>query len=90
MPKARSIENAVVRWPHVRKLVDYGATLEIHGGGHHLDIASLYADEQLVCMFLCGRMKFDQIMDHLDALAKRYNEEGMVSDEVNGSEYCVW
>src|SRR5258708_2942666 len=77
MPKARSLENEVFPWPHVRKIVDDGATLEIHGGGHHLDIASLYADEQLVCMFRCGRMKFNQIMDHLEELAKRYIGEGM-------------
>jgi hypothetical protein len=35
-------------------------------------------------------MKFDEIMDRLDELAKRYNKEGIVSDKVNGSEYCVW
>jgi hypothetical protein len=81
---------APTAWPNVVRLMNDGATLEIHGGGRHLDIASLCQEEQLVCMFRCNRMRFDQIMAHLEDLAKRYNEAGMVSDEVNGSEYCVW
>lgn len=83
-------QSAATQWPNVKKLVDDGATLEIHGGGYHLDIASLQEGEQLVCMFTCNCMKFDEIMDRLDELAKRYNKEGIVSDKVNGSEYCVW
>ena len=77
-------------WQNLRKIVDDGGSLEIHGGGPHLDIASLHEDEQLICMFFCKRMNFEEIMEHLEALAKRYNEKGMVTDEVNGSEYCVW
>ena len=77
-------------WQNLRKIVDNGGTLEIHGGGPHLDIASLQDGEQLICMFFCLRMNFEEIMEHLEALAKRYNEKGMVTDEVNGSEYCVW
>ncbi len=71
-------------WPNIKALVDDGATLEIHGGDHFRDIASLCAEEQLICMFRCDSMRFEKIMARLEDLAKRYNEEGMVTDEVNG------
>ncbi|MFW6119243.1 MAG: hypothetical protein ACOC7S_02820 [Planctomycetota bacterium] len=77
-------------WAHVRQLVNEGATLDINGGGYHLNIASLYQGEQQVCMFMCREMGFDAIMDRLEKLAKRYCEEGVVTDEVNGTEHCVW
>jgi len=51
-----------MKWQHIRQLVDNGATLEINGGGYHLNIASLYEGEQLVCMFRCDYMDFDAIM----------------------------
>ena len=70
-------------WPKVKGLVDDGATLQIHGGGHFLDIASLYQGEQLICMFHCERMGFVEIMDHLEELARQHNDKGVVSDEVN-------
>ena len=77
------------RWARLRELIDQGATLEINSGGYHLKIASLYQEEQQVCMLRCTRMKFDAIMDHLEELAHRYVEDGMVTDEVNGGEYSV-
>jgi hypothetical protein len=85
-PRNNDQPAAPVSWPNVRKVVDDGATLQVHGGGHFLDIASLYQEDQLICMFLCKRMRFDEIMDRLDVLAKRYNDEGKATDEVNGSE----
>ena len=78
------------RWAHVRQLVNDGATLDINGGGYHLKIASLYQGEQQVCMFMYREMGFDKIMDRLEKLAKRYCDEGIVTDQVNGTEYCVW
>ena len=41
-------------------------------------------------MFMCREAGFDAIMDRLEALAKRYNEEGIATDAVNGGEYCIW
>ena len=78
------------RWKHVRDLVNDGVELQINGGGYALNIASLCDETRQVCMFHCGGMDFDTIMDHLEELAKRYVEEGIVTDEVNGSEHCAW
>jgi len=77
------------RWQYLRQLVNAGANLDINGGGYHLNIASLYLDEQQVCMFECSGMNFDSIMDHIEELAKRFEEEGIVSDELNGTEYSI-
>jgi len=78
------------RWHYVRQLVNDGASLDVNGGGSPLNIASLYHGEQQVCMFECSGMDFDAIMDHLEELAKRYEEDGIATDEVNGQEYSVW
>ncbi|HEY3324234.1 MAG TPA: hypothetical protein VGP72_27530 [Planctomycetota bacterium] len=83
MPGTR--REAAAPWPNIKKVVDDGATLQIHEGGHHLDIASLYDGEQLICMFRCGHMRFDEIMVRLEELAQRYNETGEATDDVNGS-----
>jgi hypothetical protein len=77
------------RWHYIRRLVNNGASLDINGGGYHLNIASLYLDEQQVCMFECSGMNFDSIMDHIEELAKRFEEDGIVSDELNGEEYSI-
>jgi hypothetical protein len=72
-------------WPNLASLVDDGhAQVDINGGGYGLDIA---ADQ--VCMFHCGGMTFEAIMDHLEELATRYVDEGIVTDEVNGQEWSV-
>jgi hypothetical protein len=72
------------RWEHVRRLVNDGANLDINGGGYGMHIASLYLEEELVCMFHCAGMAFDAIMDRLEELAKRFDEDGIATDEVNG------
>jgi hypothetical protein len=78
------------RWKHIAALVNDGAELEIHGGGSHFRMASLCDESRNVCMFECGGMDFEAIMDHLEELAKRYVEENVATDEVNGSEHSVW
>ena len=42
-----------------------------------------------MCMFHCGGTTFESVMDHLEELATRYAEEGIVTDEVNGQEWSV-
>ena len=77
------------RWHFIRQLVNGGASLDINGGGYHLNIAALYLDEQQVCMFECSGMDFDSIMDHIEELAKRFEEEGIATDELNGVEHSI-
>lgn len=77
-------------WQCIREMVNDGASLGIERGDRHLNIASLYHGGQQICMFECSDMDFDAIMDHLDELAERYEEEGIVTDEVNGEEYPTW
>lgn len=77
------------RWQFIRQLVNDGAGLDINGGGYDLNIASLYLEEQQVCMFECSGADFDSIMDHLEELAKRFTEDGIVTDELNGETYCI-
>lgn len=77
-------------WPHVAGLVtDDGATIDINGGGYGLDIAAMHNGSSQVCIFHCGGMTFEAIMNHLESLATRYVEEGIVTDEVNGQEWSV-
>ena len=77
------------RWHYIRQLINDGASLDVNGGGYGMQIASLYLQEQQVCMFHCGGMDFDAIMDRLEELAKRFQEEGIVTDEINGSTYSI-
>ena len=77
-------------WPIVARLVDeHGAQVDINGGGYGLDIAAVHIDTGQVCMFHCGGMTFEAIMDHLEELSTRYVDEGIVTDEVNGQEWSV-
>ena len=76
-------------WASVEQVVNSGAELRVKDGSRNFKIASLYDGEQLICMFECKRMPFREIMDRLDALARRYVDEGIVTDEVDGAEYCV-
>ena len=77
-------------WPTVARLVDeYGAQVDINGGGYGIDIAAIHLEADQVCMFHCGEMTFEPIMDHLEELAARYVDEGIVTDEVNGQEWSV-
>ena len=83
--------SAPSRWPYLADLVSEGVELEIGGGGwHQLRIASLCDESRNVCMFECSGMAFEAIMDHLEELAERYVEEGIATDELNGSEHSVW
>ena len=77
-------------WAHVASLVtDDGATIDINGGGYGIDIAAIHLEADQVCMFHCGGMTFEAIMDHLEKLAARYVDEGVMTDEVNGQEWSV-
>ena len=74
-------------WLHVAGLVsDDGATIDIYGGGYGPDIAAIHIGPEQVCMFDCGGMTLEAIMDHLESLARRYVEEDIVTDEINGQE----
>ncbi len=64
--------------------------MEVNGGGYHMQLAALYEESQLICQFRCSGMSPDEILEELNELALRYAEEGMVTDSVNGSEYCIW
>lgn len=78
-------------WPNVASLVDdCHAQVDINGGGYGLDIAAIYLEANHVCMFDCSGMTFEAIMDHLEELATRYVDEGIVTDEFNGQEWSVW
>ena len=89
--KARGSAAAGHAWPNVARLVDdYHAQVDINGGGGYaLDIPAIHLEADQVCMFHCGGMTFEAIMDHLEELATRYVEEGIVTDEVNGQEWSV-
>jgi len=76
-------------WASVEQVINSGGELRVKDGSRNFKIASLHDGEQLICMFECKRIPFRKIMDRLDALAKRYIDDGIVTDEVNGSEYCV-
>jgi len=66
------------------------AQVDINAGGYGLDIAAIHLEADQVCMFHCGGMSFEAILDHLEELATRYVDEGIVTDEVNGQEWSVW
>ena len=76
-------------YPTLAELVEGGAHMEVNGGGYHLQIAALYEESQLICQFACSGMSPDAILEELNELALRYVEEGMVTDSLNGSEYCI-
>ena len=86
--KARGGRHA---WPNLASLVDgCHAQVDINAGGYGLDIAAIHLEADQVCMFHCGGMSFEAILDHLEELATRYVDEGIVTDEVNGQEWSVW
>jgi len=67
-----------------------GAELTVSTQGYGVTVSALQRGSQMVCMIQSDGMSFDKIMNELEELAKRYHEEGIVTDEVNGSEYCIW
>lgn len=77
-------------WPYIHETMKFGGHLTVATDSHDVTISSLDCDGQMVCMVSSDNMTFDAIMNHLDQLAKRYHEEGIATDEVNGSEYSVW
>lgn len=77
-------------WPYIHKTLELGGNLSVSTQNYDVMISSLDCDGQMVCMIESGQMSFDAIMDRLNELAKRFHEEGIVTDEMNGSEYCVW
>lgn len=77
-------------WVNVASLVDdCHAQVDFNGGGDGLDIAAIHLEADQVCMFHCGEMTFEPIMDHLEERAVRYVDAGIVTDEVNGQEWSV-
>ncbi len=77
-------------WPTLARLVDdLGAQVDFNGGGYGLSIAAVHIGSGQVCMFDSSGMTFEAIMDHLEELATRYMDEGVVTDELNGEEWSV-
>lgn len=82
--------SAQQQWPYIHETLEIGGSLDVSTQSYDVTISSLECDGQMVCMISSDNMTFDAIMDRLNQLAKRYHEEGIVTDEVNGSEYSVW
>ena len=55
-------------------------------GGSGLTTAAIHLWADQVCMFQRDGMPFESIVDHMERLASRHVEEGIVTDEVNGLE----
>jgi len=77
-------------WGFIREVINQGGYLDMNNTGYDLQTASIGDEYETICFFDCSGMKFDAIMDHLDELAKRYLQEGIVSDEFNGQVYSIW
>jgi hypothetical protein len=78
------------RWQNIADTIDMGGSLTVTSEGYGVAISNLECDGQMVCMIESGGMGFEDIMNRIDELAKRFHEKGIVTDDVNGSEYCVW
>jgi hypothetical protein len=76
-------------FPNVAKLLNDGGVLEIHGGIRGMKITSLCHYGELACMFPSKGQDADAVLQHLELLAGRYLSEAIVTDEVNGEEYCI-
>lgn len=77
-------------YPGIAGLLADGATLDVNGGGYEFQIASLYDGSQAICQFVCSEMSADRVLSRLEELATRYKQEGIVTDDVNGTTYSVW
>lgn len=77
------------RWKYISETLEIGGILEVSTQSYGDVISSLVCDDELVCMFVSKNMTFDAIMDRLNLLARRYHDEGIVTDEVNGTEYSI-
>jgi len=78
------------RWQNIADTIDLGGSLTVTSESYNMAISNLECDGQMVCMLETSAMGFEAIMDRIDELAKRFHEEGIVTDEVNGEEFCVW
>ncbi|TQE96493.1 MAG: hypothetical protein FKY71_16650 [Spiribacter salinus] len=78
------------RWQHIADIIELGGHLTVASEGAFPVISNLECDGQMVCMLETSGMGFETIMDRIDELAKRFHEEGIATDEVNGDEFCVW
>jgi hypothetical protein len=86
--KARGSRHA---WPNVARLADdCHAQVDINGGGCSHDISVIHLEADQVCVFHCGGLSFEAIIDHCEELATRQVDEGIVTDDVNGQEWSVW
>ena len=83
-------KSAKQNWPYINQTLDDGAELTVSTQGYGVTVSALQRASQMVCMIQSDGMTFDEIMNELEELAKLYHEEGIVTDEVNGSEYCIW
>jgi hypothetical protein len=76
-------------YPTLAELVECGMQIDVNGGGYHLKIASLYDESGMICQFSSAGMSADAIFKKLEKLAVRFEEEGIATDEVNGTEHSV-
>ena len=76
-------------YPTVAAIVENGVGLQVNGGGYDLQIAALYEESRMICQFLCDGMSAGGIFEKLEKLAVRHEEEGIATDDVNGTEYSV-
>jgi len=81
--------SAKQNWPYVNQTLDDGGRLTIATEGCSVVCSALLSGRETVCMVKSDGMSFDKIMNRLEELARRRREEGIVTDEVNGSDYPV-
>lgn len=74
----------------VAALMENGVELQVNGGGYGLQIAGLHDEGGMICQFHCDGMSANEILDLLEELARRHEEEGIATDDVNGTEFSVW
>jgi len=65
------------QYPNISQLLDDGCELDVHSGGHELQITSIYDGQQMVCMFTSYGDKADSVFTHLEELAKLYLSESL-------------
>ncbi len=82
-------KSAKQNWPYIDQTLDDGGQLTIATEGYGVVFSALLSGRDTVCMIKSDGISFDKIMNRLEELAQRYHEEGIATDEVNGSEYSV-
>ena len=76
-------------YPTLESLVEDGVHLEISGGDFDIRFAGLYQEGQMICQFECNEMSFSSILARLEELVVRYDEQGIATDDINGTEYTL-